>query len=238
MKTTNLYFALIAIMGTLAFASCNKDDDDANVSMDDVSDAVEYSLTNTAEGLAATTDEAIHAYELAAVAKNGIADCGVNYDTTITRIGNTAAATYNYVYNIDYLLTCGVSDPISFAYNYAADGTYDLPRMASDDAAMAEWVLTGLDANSANYLLNGSYVRQGSQESKVRLKRKFSSTITYTLANISIDKTTGYINGGTATLTIAGSASSGGSFSFTGTATFTSTQVTVVLDGESYVYVL
>lgn len=236
MKTTRLKLVMMTVIGAVMFASCNKKDDD-DITTDDVSDAVEYSLTSAGEGLTATTDEAIDAYILAASAKNGLADCGVQYDTTITRIGSTATATYNYVFNVDYELSCSGAQATSFDYNYSASGTYDLPRMSSDDAATAAWVVTGLDASSPDYIFNGTYVRQGSQVSKVRMQRSFSTTITYTLNNITVSKTTGYITGGVANINVSGNASTGGSFSFSGTATFTSTTITVVLEGESYIYV-
>ncbi|MEO6149056.1 MAG: hypothetical protein ABIN95_13030, partial [Mucilaginibacter sp.] len=68
--------------------------------------------------------------------------------------------------------------------------------------------------------MSQTYTRNGTQQSKVRKTRNFTTTTTITTSNLTVDKATRKILSGTASVKVEGTASTGGSFSRNGTITF------------------
>ncbi len=117
---------------------------------------------------------------------------------------------------------------------YTMHGTYDVPRMSSNDSASAAWILSSIRPASSAYTLNGTYTRNGSQTSKVRDKNSLTTTITLTLSNVLINKSTKLIAGGTAAGTFTGNTTGGRSVQYTVAITFNGNQTaTVVINGSN-----
>ena len=107
--------------------------------------------------------------------------------------------------------------------------------MYSDDSVVSGLQVTGLAPAQAIAVLNGSYVREGYQESKVHNMNHFSSEVTITVNNLSVNKYTQAITGGTATVVFNGVGSAGGNYSFTGSITFNGNETaTLIVNGNSY----
>lgn len=147
------------------------------------------------------------------------------------------AITYSYSVSMNRQLVCSDGLPQEFSFHYTGENSYDAPRMSSDDNTTAGFVITGLSPLSAQYVFNANYVRNGTQQSKVRLQRSFASTLTITSTNITVDKATGRIVSGTVDVEFTGKVVGGssnanykGSFTFTGNRTGT----LVLKNGGSY----
>lgn len=226
-----------AVIGMLAFSGCTKEET-SSVTTDDVADALGYALEGNTAGINSQVEDAVITYEMAASGKSTLNYCNVPFDSSVTKAGTFGQKQYNYLFNWDYELTCNnFNIPQYFTFNYDAQGTYDTPRMSSNDSADAGFTLENLTGGSY-YLFNGSYVRQGSQQSKVRNQRSFNSTIELTLNNVSIDKNTYEITGGTAILVISGEGSDGNDFYYEGQIDFGVSTATATINGEEYDYIL
>lgn len=107
--------------------------------------------------------------------------------------------------------------------------------MASQDGAAHSFTLSGLNPGSSTYTYNGTYTRQGSQQSKIRNQTAFSSTLQITASNVTLSKSTQEITGGTATVTVSGASTAGNSFSYPGQIVFHGNRsATLTLNGNTY----
>lgn len=202
-------------------SSCKKDDNKTTVttvSEGDVAEAVSESIYTSSGGLVAqTTIAAGYSSDLMnARAGAKVSDqCGIMHDTTLAASGTS----FSYSFNWNWLLTCRDVIPQVFTFNYSGKASYEGERMSSSDSAKANITVTGL-GDSAYYVFNQTYTRNGSQTSKVNQQRSFSSVISIVSSDIKISKTTLKILSGTGAVTVTGKGSGGNSFSYAGTITF------------------
>jgi hypothetical protein len=146
---------------------------------------------------------------------------------TITR-SRTAVYSYNYRFRFIYGL---VGSHFDFVYDMR--GTYDTPRMSSDDTAHASFQITNLQLDTL--LVNGTYWRLGLQTSKLADQKQFNSEILATLVNIGVSKTTKTVTGGTITFTLIGKFSDGSAISLTGTLTYQGNhRAILVVNGKTF----
>ncbi|NII29430.1 hypothetical protein HB364_30405 [Pseudoflavitalea sp. X16] len=223
---------VLALSTGLLFASCKKDSEDKDeITDEEVAEAVTQSVSASSGGMVVQTEST------AKMAGTTSFTCGQTKDTTI--VGQSvsgAAISYNYSLNFNRTLTCSNGIPSLFQFNFTGSCNYSAPRMSSADNSTAQFSVTGLEPTSASYIFNASYVRNGTQQSKVRFQRSFSSTITITAANITVDKATQKIVSGTATVEFVGNGSGGYSVNRGGTLTFLgNNKATLALkNGSSY----
>jgi len=226
----------------LSLTSCNKDNDNsANIQESEVVDAVDNSLSNDTNGMAKSINTAVvYAEDENLYTTTPNLNCGQLYTDSYAENYSSTSYTYHYSVTSNYQLSCnanGVSQ--SFSYNANRAGDYDTPRMSSNDNAVAQWSISNLDATNTNTLFNGSYVRTGTQVSKVRNQNTFSSTLTYSLNNIAVNKTTHQIASGSAAVTFTGVSSTGNQYSYNGTITFNGNNTaTLVINGNTYTITL
>lgn len=153
----------------------------------------------------------------------------VLFDTTITR-QKTGTYSYNYAFHYSY----GLVNANRFAFSYSMKGTYETPRMSSSDSTGASLEVSSL-LTGQSYVLAALYNRYGTQASKVGNKVTFRSTITVSITNLLVDKSTRRVAGGTATVSMSGQTSSGGIFAFTGTVAFLGAQqATLLINGRTF----
>ena len=149
-------------------------------------------------------------------------------DTTITRQKTTGVYTYSYTFHFSY----GFAGA-SFDVLYDMKGTYATPRMSSSDSANA--VLHFTDLTSSPIALNGTYVRLGSQTFRVGDTKQLNTTIEGTLTNITIDRTTREVTGGTVVLALTAERSDGSMVTLDGTLTFLGNhQATLIINGKTF----
>ncbi|NNU34876.1 hypothetical protein HK413_13975 [Mucilaginibacter sp. S1162] len=113
-------------------------------------------------------------------------------------------------------------------------GNFDGPRLTSNDTGTSNITIAGLTSNATNFVINGTYNRKGSFTSKVAGKANGSSNVTITATNVLLSKPGREIAGGSATITIAGSAAAG-TFNYTGILSFKgNNQATLTVDSKIY----
>ena len=220
-------FAFTVLITAVSFSACKKDSTTAattTVTEADAADAVTEAVTPASAGMVTQSATAV-----VIVNDNSLA-CGTATDSTISGQNiSGAAVTYNYLLAWNSLMTCTDNIPSSYTFNFTGKSNYDAPRISSADSTQASFSITGIEPGTTQYVFNASYIRNGSEVSKVREQRSFSSKITITSSNLTLDKTTGAILSGTATATISGAASGGANFSFSGTITFLGNQAATLV---------
>ena len=235
---TNWLLALIFMGGGLFLTSCEKEDntpEDQEVSIEDAADALMGALSNSSEGLAAEMEAAAKVADEATQKNLTVLECGETRDSTTTYSLNNSYITANYSTTWSWGLVCNAqSIPTAVTLGRATQGTYETARMSSDDSAESDWTVTQL-LTGPNFVINGSYERDGSQASKVRDMRSFTSDILFTLDDLNIDKGTRRITSGIASFSISGASSTGNSFSFEGDIVFNGDgSATFIINGEQY----
>lgn len=228
-------WVLIAGLSVVLITGCKKDDgtvgsgDAVVLTSDDAADAFASTLAGSQStgGITAQLEEAATIAGGGSLGKVDVTS-GTMWDTTVTRV---RVGTYNYSYSFKYSITLANANRLDFGYTMK--GTYDTPRLSSNDSASATFQVSNLLAGTA-YSITGIYNRYGTQASKVRNKAGFSSTITFSTTALLIDKSTKRVSG-TAALIIYGTSSTGSIYSFNGTVTFLGNQqATLVIGSKSY----
>lgn len=214
----------------LLLASCRKNSDSAaTVTEDDAVDVVTQAVVSSSGGVT------IQTADVARISTKYINACGVSKDSSIAYASLPGAAvSYSFNASWHWQLTCATVP--YFDFTYKGNLKYDAPRVSSDDNVTATLKITGLGAAATDYTANMLIVRNGSQASKVRNKNTFTSVLTLTGTNVTIDKQTLLVNGGTLAVTLTGAGSGGRSFSYAGTLVFkgNKTGVLTLNSGAAY----
>ena len=233
-KFKGISVATAALAFCLIFSSCNKDSTttpSTTLSDDEVATAVTESVSDSSGGMVTQTQAS------ATMASTSDLSCGESSDTTINGQNISGAiVTYNYNLQFSRSLVCNNGIPSQFNFNFTGSSSYTAPLMSSNDNSNAQFVITGLQPTDANWVLNENYVRNGTQQSKVNLKRSFSSTITVTSSNVTVSKSTEKIISGTATVQFSGAISGGAGVTRGATVVFLGNgQASLTLDnGNAY----
>lgn len=226
-KNVGLLSIVLCLVFVSAFSSCKKEE---TISEEEASEIAEQSVSTKSGGISLQIEDAA---ELMAPV---ISLCGESFDTVITHTNLPGAAiSYSINHTWSYDLVCSGIQPSLF--NFTVDGSmsYDAPRMSSDDNMNLDFVVTGLQNASSSYLFNGTYTRNGSQQSKIRNKNAFSTTLVFTLNNVAVDKSTLKITGGSASVSIDAAVTGGAQTSFDGNLTFLgNSTATLTLNGNVY----
>lgn len=241
LNVQHLKKASMAVLGIMLLAvaiSC-RDDDAGNltaITMEDATEAITSSVTSQTNGLAKTmTDASAFATTQAIYTTDSNLECNKEYTGVYNASSSQAAYSYNYSGTRAYTLQCQNNLSSAFLYNAALQGTYDTPRMYSDDNSHSTLTVTGLAPAETAAVFNGSYVRNGHQESKVLQRRNFNSVLTYTLNAVTVNKVTQKIQGGTTSVTFAGTGSGGNTYNYNGSITFNGDDTaTLILNGTTY----
>ena len=219
MKSTILFRTVItvAVCSVLIFSSCKKDSSNPSsqsVSEEEAAQAITQSVTPESGGMVSQSSEA------SAIATiYTIHPCGISHDSSIA-LASLPGAAFTYAINLNWGWSITCASPVEFQSYFKGHTTYSGTLMSSNDSSQATMNLTGLGTSATAYTGNLNYVRNGSQQSKIGRKSSFTSLITITSTNITVDKTTNIIASGTAPVTISGASTGGLAFSYNGTLTF------------------
>jgi hypothetical protein len=230
-KIISLLTVLTAFAVTVS--SCKKDNGiTANaVTEEEAAEVISLAVSGNTEAFSDQVTEA-------AIAANVYGStCSYNKDTAVTRTNTAGAYTWNYMFNWNRAVVCTSGVPNTFNANYKMKGSYDAPKMSSNDSAVASLAVTNLISGS-QYTYNGSYTRSGSQVSKILNKNTFTSKIILNLSNVKVNKITGMIDSGTATISIAGATTSGNSFNYTGGIIFNGSKNASITLSSGRVYIV
>lgn len=222
------HLALIFLI-SLSIIACDDDTEMAvEITEEEAVEAIENSLSADTEGMTAQASESARMADT-------YVDCTVTFDSTITHTSTFGSITYDYTFNWNGSLQCTNRLPSQLDLEYTMSGNYVGPRMSSTDNANASIEVTGLSPTTDQYIMNGTYTRNGTQIATFRDSRTFSSTITIIATNWLIDKDTQMIDDGNATVTITGLTNDGTTFSFTGTLIFLGNRsATLSINGNDY----
>lgn len=231
-------FALLLTTGMTTF-SCERDTEDdpgtTTIADEEILAIVSGALVTETEG--ATAEAVEMAYVADAVLEKGptALSCGETADSTFTRSVNEARLTALYENYLFWGLNCNENDlPTSIFFGRTLNGDYESERLISDDEATSDWLIESL-LLGPNYVFNGRYERSGTQESKVRDMRNFSSTVIIEIEDLNIDKGEKRIASGLATFTLTGTVNSETTFSQAGNIVFLGDgAANIIINGTTY----
>lgn len=231
MKPIKSLSLLIMFTGFLVLMiSCKKENGSSTVmTEEEAAEVISLSVSGSTEGLATQTTE------IAARANTYGNVCSYSKDSTVIKINTAGTYTWNYTFKWQWNVFCTGVVPNSMNANYSMKGMYSAPRMSSSDSAIANLAVTNLISGS-QYTFNGTYTRDGSQVSKIRNRNSFNSKVTLGLNNVKVNKTTGRIDEGNASVSIAGTTTGGNSFAYNGIVTFLGNQSATISLNNGAVY--
>lgn len=236
MKT--LKIGAFAILGLLAVA-CNDDDDNtAKLSSQEQAEMVASSMGKSGfSGSAEQAGEYADDNEATRVA----AECGVEI-TDDWDLEGTWGEGITWMYNSDFtlLLTCTGDEPQSLDVDFDYEGNYVGPRFESTYSGEGDLTISGLNNDGNNFELNGTYDREGSFEVKDNgeVTEEGSHDLDIQAEDVMIDKSTHQITSGKASVDAKGSIEGRGSYSFSAEVTFSGTgssrKATIKVAGDTY----
>ncbi|MET0635013.1 MAG: hypothetical protein ABWZ25_03230 [Chitinophagaceae bacterium] len=206
------------LLTAVLFSSCKKDDnnsDDTAITEEEAAEVISEGVSNPSGGFAEQTVGAT------VIASKTYVPCGQRSDTLIGGQSLPGAAiSFSYRIEVARELTCIGFLPEMYSFSYKGSNTYDGPRMSSDDKTTAAFNITGLMPTAPGFILNQSYERTGTQQTKIGRKRSFTSTLKFNSTAIVVDKISQKISSGTAAVEFTGKVSSGREFNYGATITF------------------
>ncbi|MBK6903437.1 MAG: hypothetical protein IPH04_11690 [Saprospirales bacterium] len=227
---TSLYFLFLALSFSLLSSSCKKEEEAVAMTEEEAVEVIESSMSAEAQGMAGEASDVAEAAE--SFADESL--CGMTGDSSLSYTIDQVNLQASYTIAWGWELVCTGFIPNTLEFVRTTDGTYETNRLKSDDSAISSWDITNL-VTGTQYIMNGSYTREGSQESKIGQQNEFSSTLVITATDILVDKVTQEIAGGTASFTLTGNGSGGSDVSYTGTIVFNGNQsATLTINGNSH----
>jgi hypothetical protein len=231
------FFAATLFVALTALTACRKDPEEiiALLTNSEAAEIIETAVASKTAGFAMPVIDAsqiIDAY---------LNNCNVPGDTTLNKSKAAGAATYNYTFNMDWLVTCSnLNLPQSAQVDITANGAFSSLHWAGSDVTAGNLTYTGLDLQAPEYIINGSYDLEGDITGALRKATpSFNCLTTLQLVNLTISKTTYNITGGTGTATVVGNAANGETKTLTGELLFNSDgTLTVTVNGYTHTFPL
>ena len=233
----------LAIIGTMM--ACKKESDvqveslelasTNTITADDAAALAQYDVSSQTGGFNTLINDAANL----AYTRNNASYCGKGKDSTVTKSSNGTYPNYPYSFTQkwSWLLTCtSLKVPSNLSYKVTTDGQYKTPNTTSVDTGTGDLTISGLEVQSANYAINGSYTRNGSQTVSVSSSKSLTSEVKLSAVSVQVNKSTLKVQaGGTAAVSITGKSGIGKTFTFTGTIKFNDGgSFTITINGKDY----
>ncbi|MEM9717773.1 MAG: hypothetical protein AAGA10_00900 [Bacteroidota bacterium] len=240
MKSLKLTFLTLTLLFCFA---CESEDtvspSSETLSTDDAAEIVSSSVSDNSAGLNAMVSDIVRTTEssLSSEMESPSNGCGYQMDTVFsTSNPSGTVSTYSFQFAYAYEIQCKSNNiPEFVAVSSSYEGTYDGPRLVSDNTGIASFSMSGFPLTQSAYIINGVYERSGDFESRVRNMTQSNSTVSFDLSALSYDKQLGEISSGTASLSLSGTLKSGESYSYMGSLSFEGNGVVILtLNGEIY----
>ena len=208
-----LRIAAILLMAIIMVTGCKKNEEATPVVEATADEAASIMATSLCTGNAGTMTQLEDVVELSqnAVLKSAM------FDSSFT-LTSTAGAAITYQYQMNYAY--GFLNPGNFQFTYNANGNYNSPNVTATVTADGGLNVTGF-LTGDYYVVNGQSGREGTFTMKIGNKNSMTGTVSTTLVNFKVSKTTGMLESGTATIVVSGSTKAGRNFGFTGTLVYT-----------------
>jgi len=216
----------ILLLAIIMVAGCKKKDETPIVDAT-TEEAASIMATSLCTGNAGTMTQVEDAVELSqrASLKSTL------YDSSFT-ISSASGATITYQYQVNY--SYGFLNPTNYQLAYDANGTYNSPNVNASVTADGQLNVTGF-LGGDYYFVNGQSGRAGTFNMKIGNQTSMTGTVTSTLVNFKLNKTTLLLESGTATIVVSGNTSTGRSFAFTGSLVYTGNYTgTLTISGKEY----
>lgn len=233
MKT--LRVGLMMIFG-LAVAACDDDEVKSTNKLSSQEQAEMVAASMGRSGFAASADQSAD-YADDATAAGKLAECGYAAENSVSLSGTLGQIVYSFAYDYEVALQCNSNEePQKFTSQFTYEGSFEGPKFSTDHSGSGSLVITGLEDASAVYTINGSYDRTGSFESKIEDQSSGSYNIDIDADNVTINKSSKVITGGSADASISGVASGKGNYSFDSHIVFKGDgTATIKVSGDTYV---
>ncbi len=207
MKNIQKISPIFLFAALISFVACRKSGEEiiALLSTTEAAEIVENSVAAKTAGFTMPT------VDMAQIIETYLDNCNVPGDTTLQKSKTVAAASYNYTFNMDWLVNCSTAGlPQNATVNIAGNGTFNTPHWSGSDATTGNLTFTGLSLQDPAYIVNGSYNLEGDITGSLRrVDPTLACTTTLNLTNLTISKTTYQITSGTGTAVVAATASNG-----------------------------
>tara|TARA_R110000744_G_scaffold325657_2_gene431484 strand:- start:2186 stop:2947 length:762 start_codon:yes stop_codon:yes gene_type:complete len=240
-KMNNSFLVLILALLAFSITSCNKDDDEptSEISEEEAAEVIAMAVSPESGGIVEQTTEAIYVIEVDNTSGKSVEDyeCGVEYGSSYNRSGNTSTITYSVDYGWSWIVTCGEGlFPLAADFTMDGSSSYVGPKISSEGAITATIKVENLDGAQGTYNLAEDFSFNATQESFVRNKTTFTSTIKLTTSNLAVLKSNYNITSGTVAASFVGVSSSGNTYDFSGTVKFNGNQTATITMGSGNTY--
>ena len=228
-------FPVLVVFAALAFGSCGKNAEEALALLTETEAAeiVENSVSDRSAGATLPTVDVTQLIESA------LTNCGIPGDTTLQRSKTTGAVTYNYTFNLGWLVNCNnLNIPQSASVTVGGNGAFATARWTGADTASGSLTLTGLSPQATAYVLAGNYTLQGSATGNYRkVDPTLSCNTALTLTDLNIRKSDHKITGGTGTAVVTVSSANGQTQTVNGALLFNGDgTVTLTVNGHTHTF--
>lgn len=227
---------LPVFISIIAFSSsCRKDPQEIIelITESEAAEIIEDAVADRTSGLTAPT------FDAADIVTAYLNACGQPGDTTFSKSKTTGVATYNYVFGMDWLISCtDLGVPQSADINIEGNGNYSSPHWSGVQTTQGGLVFTGLSPQETAYVVNGNYDLDGNLTGTLRkVNPSIDCVISMELTNLLLDKTSQKITGGAGTFTLTASTANGQSKTLIGGLVFNGNNtVTVTVNGYEHTF--
>jgi hypothetical protein len=226
MKMKKLRVLSILLLAIVMVAGCKKKEETPILDAT-TEEAASIMATSFCTGNAGTLTQVEDAVELA---QNEIMKTPM-YDSSFT-VTSLPGAVISYQYQVNYAY--GFLNPNNYQLAYDADGNYSSPNVNATVTANGSLNVTDF-LSASSYLVTGQSGREGSFTMKIGNHSSITGTVTTTLDNFRVSKTTGLAESGGATIVVNGATGAGRTFGFTGTLVYTGNYTgTLTINGELF----
>ncbi|MEL6673721.1 MAG: hypothetical protein AAFR61_16060 [Bacteroidota bacterium] len=227
-----LMMGLLAVALTLS--ACGRIDLSALLE-EDVAEIVEAAVAEVTGGLADHVAEITA--QLEELSLEDLCDSTYSNSSSYTSPGNLRSSTYEMSWSAD-LICNSLSVPQSALLTYQAEGTYDTPRISSQDSSSFSGSITGLELTSPSTSWSGTYTQDAAQDLDFREERSILSKLEIDLNSLLVVKQSQEISSGAGTFSLE-IEEDGETKSYAGSIVFLGNQTgTITINGETYPFQL
>lgn len=225
-----LFFATLAVL-----TSCRKDPEEIVelITNSEAAEIIEDAVANRTAGFT------MPAVDAAQILETYLSTCNVPGDTSVNRSKSGTAASYDYIFSMEWLVICSnLGVPQSAAFDIMGNGDFSSPHWSGTDATVGDLTFTGLSPQELDYIINGSYDLTGNLTGSLRrVSPSIDCLVALDLANLTMDKSTYKITGGSGLATVTASTANGQSKMLIGTIVFNGNgSATVTVNGYEHTF--
>ncbi len=214
-KNILLIGAFALIMSMVGLTSCQNEEDNMltpeptpaptqeaqNPTDEELAELLESAITDEYLGLTQDMKMAAKSseeYQYEGQRSSNAELCGTVLDTTVVIDIDRPNISIDYTTETEVTLICNAFFlPVEVQFIRSMEGTYETNRWYSDTDANANYALTGLNVASPNFILNGTYDRNGYKKQKLNQQKEITTYMAFTLNDITMSKQTYEIQSGT-----------------------------------------